>query len=255
MAVRTAEARAVSGLLSTHFRGGFESCLRERDFRAASGMRATLATSCLFDDALRDKRAPELNRAAPRLRPPLRSNTLNFPSRIEFFSPDPRPVASRPMAPALPDELLGHVLSFCGTPVLAAAQQVCSAWRAAVVPHEERMYGADLAREAPLVLLMRTAAAGTVKEALRDVRLRSARGTSRSCARPTRDGFQRPPNLPWTAEWYEVIARVPTEFLVKLSLANGNEVVVRRTQSPPFPWVVRLSFRQSSHPRPGYKMI
>ena len=67
---------------------------------------------------------------------------------------------------------------------------------------------------------MRTAAAGTVKEALRDVRF-TQRAWDFTIVRPA-DGFQRPPNLPWTAEWYEVIARVPTEFLVKKLTASSK---------------------------------
>ena len=52
------------------------------------------------------------------------------------------------------------------------------------------------------------------------------------------------------------IARVPTEFLVKLSLANGNEVVVRHAEPAlPLGCPFIFYFRQSSHPRPGYKMI
>ena len=76
------------------------------------------------------------------------------------------------------------------------------------------------------MLLVVPEGAERVKEALRDIQL-TRRVWDLTIVRPA-DGFQRPPDLPWTAEWYDYgTARVPTEILVKLSLANGNEVVVR----------------------------
>ena len=96
------------------------------------------------------------------------------------------------------------------------------------------MYGADLAREAPLVLLMRTAAAGTVKEALRDVRF-TQRAWDFTIVRPA-DGFQRPPNLPWTAEWYEVI---------------GHRAGAHRVSGQAFPGQRQRGRRASRRARPS----